>query len=63
MSDINAAPTAIDTISNEIPIPVDSAPDSSSNAEHVSETLYIQNLNETVRIDGLSLSNRHSMPR
>jgi hypothetical protein len=54
MSDINAA-TAADTISNEIPIPIDSAPDSSSDPEHVSETLYIQNLNEMIRIDGSSL--------
>jgi hypothetical protein len=53
MSDINAT-TAADTISNEIPIPVDSAPDSSSNPENVSETLYIQNLNEMIRIDGTS---------
>lgn len=51
MSDINAT-TATDTISNEIPIPVDSAPDSSSIPENVSETLYIQNLNEMIRIDG-----------
>ena len=54
MSDIDAA-TAADTISNEIPIPVDSDPASSSNPEHVSETLYIQNLNEMIRIDGPSL--------
>jgi hypothetical protein len=53
MSDINAT-TAADTISNEIPIPVDSAPDSSSIPEQVSETLYIQNLNEMIRIDGSS---------
>lgn len=53
MSDINAT-TAADTVSNEIPIPVDSAPDSSSIPEHVSETLYIQNLNEMIRIDGSS---------
>jgi hypothetical protein len=54
MSDINLAPTTTDTISNEIPIPIDAIPDSSSNPEHVSETLYIQNLNEKIRIDGLS---------
>ena len=54
MSDINLAPTTADTISNEIPIPIDAVPDSSSNPEHVSETLYIQNLNEKIRIDGLS---------
>jgi len=54
MSDTNAA-TAADTISNEIPIPVDSAPDESFDAENVSETLYIQNLNEMIRIDGSSL--------
>lgn len=50
MSDINTA-TAADTISNEIPIPVDSDP-ASSIPENVSETLYIQNLNEMIRIDG-----------
>src|SRR5229473_295235 len=60
MSDINAAPTAADTIPNEIPIPVDSEPASSSIPEFVSETLYIQNLNEKIRIDGSSLSNRYS---
>jgi hypothetical protein len=51
MSDINAA-TVADTTSNEIPIPVDSALASSSEPEHASETLYIQNLNEMIRIDG-----------
>jgi hypothetical protein len=51
MSDINT-PTAADTISNEIPIPVDDDPASSSIPENVSETLYIQNLNEMIRIDG-----------
>jgi hypothetical protein len=51
MSDINLA---ADTISNEIPIPIDAVPASSSNSEHVSETLYIQNLNEKIRIDGSS---------
>ena len=54
MSDINLAPTAADPLSNEIPIPIDDVPASSSNPEHVSETLYIQNLNEKIRIDGLS---------
>jgi hypothetical protein len=54
MSDINT-PTATDTISNEIPIPVDSDPASSSIPENVSETLYIQNLNEMIRIDGSPL--------
>ena len=49
MSDINT-PTATDT--NEIPIPVDSDPASSSIPENASETLYIQNLNEMIRIDG-----------
>lgn len=63
MSDIIAAPTAADTISNEIPIPVDSDPASSSVPERVSETLYIQNLNEMIRIDGSSLSDHESTPR
>jgi len=57
MSDINT-PTATDTISNEIPIPVDSDPASSSIPENVSETLYIQNLNEMIRIDVLKASLR-----
>jgi len=57
MSDINT-PTATDTISNEIPIPVDSDPSSSSIPENVSETLYIQNLNEMIRIDVLKASLR-----
>lgn len=57
MSDINT-PTAADTISNEIPIPVDSDPASSSIPENVSETLYIQNLNEMIRIDVLKASLR-----
>ncbi|KAF8499250.1 hypothetical protein F5888DRAFT_1802635 [Russula emetica] len=57
MSDINAA-MATDTISNEIPIPVDSAPASSSDAENATETLYIQNLNEMIRIDVLKASLR-----
>jgi RNA recognition motif-containing protein len=56
MSDINTA-TAEPT-SNEIPIPVDSDPASSSIPEHVSETLYIQNLNEMIRIDVLKASLR-----
>jgi hypothetical protein len=51
MSDIKLA---ADTISNEIPIPVDAVPASSSNPEYVSEILYIQNLNEKIRIDGSS---------
>ncbi|KAH9996487.1 hypothetical protein BJV77DRAFT_1059324 [Russula vinacea] len=55
MSDINLA---ADTISNEIPIPIDAVPASSSNSEHVSETLYIQNLNEKIRIDVLKASLR-----
>jgi len=58
MSEINLAPTATDTISNEIPIPIDAVPDSSSGPEHVSETLYIQNLNEKIRIDVLKASLR-----
>jgi len=57
MSDINLPPTA-DTVSNEIPIPVDAVPASSSNPEFASETLYIQNLNEKIRIDVLKASLR-----
>jgi hypothetical protein len=58
MSDIQSAPIAIDTTSsNEIPIPVDAvaSPTSKPEYEYVSETLYIQNLNEKIRIDGTSL--------
>ena len=52
MSDIDPA-TAADTTSNEIPIPIDNdATTSTSKPEYVSETLYIQNLNEKIRIDG-----------
>src|SRR6266404_6489388 len=54
MSDITPAPTTPDGTSVEIPIPIDpeSAP---TKPEHISETLYIQNLNEKIRIDGFSL--------
>jgi U2 small nuclear ribonucleoprotein B'' len=56
MSDIKPALTALDTTpSNEIPIPVDAVASPTSKPEFVSETLYIQNLNEKIRIDGLSL--------
>ena len=52
MSDIDPA-TAADTTPNEIPIPIDSvATTSTSKPEYISETLYIQNLNEKIRIDG-----------
>jgi hypothetical protein len=51
MSDINLPPTAAD---NEIPIPVDDVLASSSSPEQATETLYIQNLNEKIRIDGSS---------
>ena len=52
MSDIDPA-TAADTTSNEIPIPIDDvATTSTSKPEYISETLYIQNLNEKIRIDG-----------
>jgi len=52
MSDIDPA-TATDTTSNEIPIPIDNvATTSTSKPEYISETLYIQNLNEKIRIDG-----------
>lgn len=56
MSDINLSPTAVDTTPNEIPIPIDAvaAPASPSKPEFISETLYIQNLNEKIRIDGSS---------
>jgi hypothetical protein len=56
MSDIKPAPTVIDTeSSNEIPIPVDDVESPTSKPEFASETLYIQNLNEKIRIDGSSL--------
>ncbi|KAI0005556.1 hypothetical protein BJV74DRAFT_805238 [Russula compacta] len=60
MSDINLASTAVDTTPNEIPIPIDAivAPASPSKPEFVSETLYIQNLNEKIRIDVLKASLR-----
>jgi hypothetical protein len=53
MSDINPATTTADTSSTEIPIPIDDAAlTPPSKPEYVSETLYIQNLNEKIRIDG-----------
>jgi hypothetical protein len=53
MSDINLATTAADTTPTEIPIPIDDVETTSaSKPEYVSETLYIQNLNEKIRIDG-----------
>jgi hypothetical protein len=56
MSDNKPALMALDTASSdEIPIPVDAIGSPTSKAEFVSETLYIQNLNEKIRIDGLSL--------
>jgi hypothetical protein len=51
MSDINLPPTTADA---EIPIPVDAIPASSSDSDNATETLYIQNLNEKIRIDGSS---------
>ena len=54
MSDIKPEPMTIDTTSNEIPIPVDAVASPTSKPEQISETLYIQNLNEKIRIDGLS---------
>jgi len=58
MSDIDPA-TAADTTSNEIPIPIDNvATTSTSKPEFISETLYIQNLNEKIRIDVLKSSLR-----
>ena len=51
MSDILPAPAAPDTTSIEIPIPIDDAP-APTKPEFISETLYIQNLNEKIRIDG-----------
>lgn len=52
MSDFDPA-TVVDTTPNEIPIPIDDvATASTSKPEYVSETLYIQNLNEKIRIDG-----------
>jgi hypothetical protein len=56
MSDINLAiSTDADASSTEIPIPIDDdAAISGSKPEYASETLYIQNLNEKIRIDGLT---------
>jgi hypothetical protein len=51
MSDVNPASVAPDTASVEIPIPIDPAP-APTKPEFISETLYIQNLNEKIRIDG-----------
>jgi len=60
MSDIDLVTTATDTPSNEIPIPFDDVETSTSKPEYeyVSETLYIQNLNEKIRIDVLKASLR-----
>jgi hypothetical protein len=54
MSDIDlaTATTAVDTTPNEIPIPIDDDSTPAPKSEFVSETLYIQNLNEKIRIDG-----------
>jgi hypothetical protein len=53
MSDINLATAAADTPPNEIPIPIDDVETTpASKPEFISETLYIQNLNEKIRIDG-----------
>jgi hypothetical protein len=54
MSDPNLSPTAADATLNEIPIPIDAVASPASKPEFVSETLYIQNLNEKIRIDGSS---------
>jgi hypothetical protein len=52
MSDFDPA-TVADATPNEIPIPIDNvATTSTSKPEYISETLYIQNLNEKIRIDG-----------
>jgi len=52
MSDFDPA-TVADTTPNEIPIPIDNlATTSTTQPEFISETLYIQNLNEKIRIDG-----------
>ena len=51
MSDVIPAPMSPDTTSVEIPIPIDPAP-APTKPEFISETLYIQNLNEKIRIDG-----------
>jgi hypothetical protein len=51
MSDFDPA-TVADTTPNEIPIPIDNIETTSTSNEYVSETLYIQNLNEKIRIDG-----------
>ncbi len=57
MSDNNPAPVAPDATSVEIPIPIDiDAAPVPTKPEFISETLYIQNLNEKIRIDGPSPS-------
>jgi len=59
MSDINLATAAADTPPNEIPIPIDEVETTpASKPQFVSETLYIQNLNEKIRIDVLKSSLR-----
>ena len=55
MSDVKPALVSPDPVSVEIPIPIDSEP-APTKPEFVSETLYIQNLNEKIRIDGSSPS-------
>jgi len=62
MSDIDINTTADET-PNEIPIPIDAVESQPSKPEFISETLYIQNLNEKIRIDGVSCScTRNSTP-
>lgn len=51
MSDVKPEEVAQDPTSVEIPIPIDPEP-APTKPEFVSETLYIQNLNEKIRIDG-----------
>lgn len=55
MSDIKQEEVAPDPTSVEIPIPIDPEP-APTKPEFISETLYIQNLNEKIRIDGPSPS-------
>ena len=51
MADANPAQVVVTSTSNEIPIPVDDVTPAQPQ-EFASETLYIQNLNEKIRIDG-----------
>lgn len=47
-----------------IPIPVDAAaPPPQEELDNATETLYIQNLNEKIKISGMSLSTPHNAPR